>query len=278
VLLVAAVALTVVLRAGPDAPPVAQPSAEEEVEALLAATTSKSPPAEVLVVLEGPDAKLYRLEDATVRLDGAPFTLSPSAPARTSTKGTEVSDGDHVVSARLVYRGRPIGPYPWDEGPRWILPARVRLKAIHGLRLTVRLTVEDNTGAPTVSQRLGIRSEVEPEMLAVVDDAPLPPPPLPKLPPPSEALPASTTSNPPSALATVQPAAPPVAKKKKAKVARSPRPAPAVPASTAAPSLAPAATAAVPAAETLEQATARLRSALASPRDGGVAPSGDSTR
>jgi hypothetical protein len=276
VLLVAAVALTVVLRAGPDAPGAAQPSAEEEVEALLAATTSKAPPAEVRVVLDGPDAKLYRLDEATVRLDGAPFALSATPPPGTQSKGTEVSDGDHVVSARLVYRGRPIGPYPWDEGPRWILPARVTLKATHGLRLTIRLIVEVNTAAPTVSQRLSIRSEVEPEMLAVVDDAPLPPPPLPKLPPPSEALPASTTSSPPSALATVAPVAPPVAKKKKAKVARSTRPAPSVAAPV--PSVAPAAAAAVPGAETLEQATARLRSALASPMDGGVAPSDDSTR
>jgi hypothetical protein len=262
VLLVAAVALTVVLRAGPEAPPAAHPSAEEEVEALLQATASKSPPAEVVVVLDGPDVKLYHLEEATVRMDGAPIALSVVTPSGPSPKGTQVSDGDHVVSARLVYRGRPIGPYPWDEGPKWTLPARVMLTATRGLRLTIRLTVEANERVMVVTQRLGLRSEVEPQMLAVVDDAPMPPPPLPKLPPPTEMVPVAA-----SAVAATEPPKPPAPKKKKQKVARLPRP-PAVPAGAA------PASAAVPVveADALEQATARLRSALASPRDGGVAP------
>ena len=103
--LVAVVALTVVLRAGPDAPPAVHPSAEAEVEEVLAAAARKSPPAALVVVLEGPDPKLYHLEEATVHLDGVPMPLSASGPSVPPAKGTEVSDGDHVVSARLVYRG-----------------------------------------------------------------------------------------------------------------------------------------------------------------------------
>jgi hypothetical protein len=271
VLLVAAVALTVVLRAGPDTPAATQPSAEEEVEALLAATANKSPPAEVALVVDGPDPKVYRLEEATVRLDGAPMVFSFAAPSGSPPKGTAVSDGDHVVSARLVYRGRPIGPYPWDEGVRWALPARVMLKASRGLRLTIRLTVEANERAMLASQRLGLRSEVEPEMLATVDDAPLPPPPLPKLPPPAELAPVAASSSPPATEFAAKPPTAAPAKKRKQKVARSKSASAIVPA--------PAATggsaALPPAADALEEATARLRSALASPRDGGVAPGGE---
>jgi hypothetical protein len=270
--LVAAVALTVVLRAGPDAPAPVPPSAEAEVEALLAATAQKSPPAEVLVVLDGPDPKTYSLEDATLELDGKPMSFSGRRQ-----KPVQVSDGDHVVSARLVYRGQNIGPLPWQQGPKWTLPARVQLQATRGLRLTVRLTVEADDSGALLSQRLGIRSAVEPEMLAVVDDAPLPPPPLPQLPPPAELAPVAASQPTPRTLASadIPPAAP--AKKRKKRVARTTRPSAVVPHSAGAPAAAAvvpvAAPAPQPAPETqdgLEQVTARLRSALAAPRDGGV--------
>jgi hypothetical protein len=279
--LVAAVALTVVLGAGPDAPPAAQPSPEAEVEAALAASAAKLPPGEVVVVVEGPESKVYRLEEATVRLDGAPLTVFAAPASGPLPKGAEVSDGDHVVSARLVYRGQAFGPFPWESGPKWALPARVQLKVSRGLRLTIHLIVETNERAPVAAQRLTLRAEVEPQMVAVVDDAPLPPPPLPQLPVPSEAAPPVAAASTPAAAvvtADVAPTAPPKKKKKKV-VARAPRPAPAVQASAPPTPVSPPA--AAPAADTpegLEQATARLRSALAAPRDGGPAPAGGGSR
>ena len=250
-------ALTVVLRAG-EAPSSARPSPEAELDQLLAATTAKAPPPEVVVVVAGPDAKLYRLEEVTVRLDGEPFPALAAAEATAVPKGTVVSDGDHVVSAKLVYRGQALGPLPWEQGPKWTLPARVSLQASRGLRFTVRLTVEANERAPA-TQRLTLRSEVEPEMLMPVDDAPLPPPPV-------AHLPSAAAPPPPTAVAAAAtPAATPAAKKKKKKVTRAARPVPAAATVSATPS-------AAGSPDALEEATARLRSALASPHDGGAAP------
>jgi len=255
--LVLALALTVVLRAGPAAPPVARPSPEAELEALLASTVAKSPPAELTVVVVGPDSKLYRLEEATLRLDGAPLVASSAAAdaGATPLKGTVVSDGDHVVSARLVYRGQALGPLPWEEGPKWTLPARVTVQASRGLRFTIRLTVEANEHAPA-SHRLSLRSEVEPEMLVAVDDAPLPPPPVPKLPA------AAALASPASVAAAPTLAAAPATKKKKKKVARAAHVSAAATVSAAAPPTG--------GADALQEATARLKSALAAPSDGGV--------
>ncbi len=302
--LLLAFAVTVVLRAGPEAPSAVRPSPEAELEAQLAASTSRAPPPEVRVVVVGPDATLYRLEQETVLLDGIPVPVSAPADggvsavgevamstaadggvsaaleARTSAAadggvstvvdavdagvspgGMVVSEGDHVLSAKLVYRGQPLGPLPWEEGPRWTLPARVSLQATRGLRFTVRLTVEANPHAPA-AQRLTLLSEVEPEMMVAVDDAPLPPPPvahLPLPPPPAPVASAASPSAPATATAT--------AKKKKKKVAKA-VPAAAVPAAAKGSS-------ATGSADALEEATARLRSALAAPQDGGAAAAGE---
>ncbi|MGO9828599.1 MAG: hypothetical protein ACLPJH_00555 [Myxococcaceae bacterium] len=296
--LLLAFAVTVVLRAEPEASPAVRPSPEAELEAQLAASTSRAPPPEVRVVVVGPDATLYRLEQQTVLLDGIPVAVSAPADAGVgevglsvaadagvsalveagtsaaadggvsaavegvdaglSPWGMVVSEGDHVLSAKLVYRGQPLGPLPWEEGPRWTLPARVSLQATRGLRFTVRLTVEANPLAPA-AQRLILLSEVEPEMVVAVDDAPLPPPPvahLPQPPPPAPVASAATVSPPPTA-----------AKKKKKKVAKA-VPAAAVPAAAKGSS-------ATGSADALEEATARLRSALAAPQDGGAASAGE---
>jgi hypothetical protein len=303
--LVAAFALSVVLRAGLDAG-TGQASAEAELEALLATATPKSPPAEVLVVLEGPDSTVYRLEEVTVQLDGTPtpfstaadggatsalltdvdgglpfalatvvdagagFPLSsltdgglpPTAAANVdagpSSTGTPISDGEHVVSARLVYRGQPTGPYPWQQGPRWVLPARVAFQASHGLRFNVRLVVEMNLQAPA-AQRLVLHSDVEPEMLLAVDDAPLPPPPRPRLPPVPTTVAASMAT--PVATPATPPPAPAAKKRPKKKVARASQPTGAVPVA-----------AKTSKSDALEEATARLRSALAAPADAGALP------
>lgn len=259
--LVAALALTVVLRAAPDAGATAQPSVEAELEALLAATARQTPSAEVVVVVEGPDPTVYRLEEATVHLDGAPLPVSRSAPV---AKATPLSDGNHVVSARLVYRGQNTGPYPWEEGPRWALPARVALQASRGLRFTIRLVVETNAQAPVGAQRLTLHCEVEPQMLVAVDDAPLPPPPLPPASPAAVVAPAAAALEPVAATASAA-ASPPKKRPKKKKVARATQ-------STGTVAASAAVSPATAAAETsgLEEATARLRSALAAPGDAGV--------
>lgn len=256
--LLLALALTVVLRAG-EAPSSARPSPEAELDQLLAASTAKVPPPEVVVLVVGPDAKRYRLEEVTVRLDGEPFPALAAVEAATAPKGTVVSDGDHVVSAKLVYRGQPLGPLPWEEGPKWTLPARVTLQASRGLRFTVRLTVEANELAPA-TQRLTLHSEVEPEMLVPVDDAPLPPPPVAHLPV------AAGPPLPPTVAAAPAPAATPAAKKKRKKVTRAARATTAVPAAATVSTTASAAGS----PNALEEATARLRSALAAPQDGGA--------
>jgi hypothetical protein len=328
--LVAAFALTVVLRAGLDAGP-GQTGAEAEIEALLAKTTLQAPMAEVRVVLEGPDATVYRLEESTVTLDGvtvafsmgvdagpsmalvtvvdagAPWALSdtvdagPAFPIATVLAtdagwplsavsdagpllsaassidagapfaGTQVPDGDHVVAARLVYRGQPTGPYPWQQGPRWVLPGRVPFQASHGLRFTVRLVVEMNAQAPA-AQRLVLRPEVEPEMVAAVDDAPLPPPPLPRLPPPP--VPTSVTASAPPLVMATPLAATPTKKKPKKKVARVTSTTGGVPASAKASKAAAGVPGSGEAPVSLEEATARLRNALAAPLDAGAAPAG----
>lgn len=275
--LVAAVALVVVLRAGPDAPPAVRPSPEAEVDELLASTARKSPPAEVVVVVEGPDPKVYRLEEATVHLDGTPLAVFAATASGAPPKGAPVSDGDHVVSARLVYRGQAFGPYPWEAGPRWELPARVLLQASHGLRLTIRLIVETNERAPLAAQRLALRAQAEPKMLLAVDDAPLPPPPLPQLSLPTELTPVAASSAPPRAGVAAELTPAPALKKKRKKpvAARTTRPVAIVPAP---PEVKPPVSPAADTPEGLEQATARLRSALAAPRDGGATPAGEAPR
>lgn len=275
--LVAALALTLVLRAAPDAPPpsAARPSAEAELEAQLAATSQTLPPAEVLVVVDGPDPTRFRLEQATLRLDGAPVVAVTAAAASSAIAagkppaGTTVSDGDHVFTGQLVYRGQALGPHPWEEGPKWTLPARLSLQASRGLRLVIRLTVEVNERAPVPAQRLGLRTDLEPQMMVAVDDAPLPPPPLPTLPPaptaPAAVAAPTDTSPPPRAAPTAANPVPPKKKKTAQKSARAARPA-AVPA-TVSPET----------AESLEQATARLRAALSAPRDGGPPAAGEAS-
>ena len=256
--LVLALALTVLLRAAPDVPPAARPSPQAEVEALLASTVAQSPLAEVVVVVVGPDPQRYHLEEATLQLDGTPVRASTGNQVGPLAQGRAVTDGEHVVTARLVYRGQALGPLPWEEGPKWTLPARVTVQASRGLRFVVRLTVDVNERAPA-AMRLNLTSEVEPQMLRAVDDAPLPPPPVPNLPPPVVAPPA-----PVAAAASPPPA--PAAKKKtmKKRVARSAPPATGVP--TTATATAPAAAS----ADALAEATARLKSALAAPADAGV--------
>ncbi len=250
---VLALALTVLLRAGPEAPPAARPSPEAEVDALLASTVAKSPLAEVVVVVVGPDPKLYHLEESTLRLDGTPVRAASATDVGPMAQGRAVTDGDHVVSARLVYRGQALGPLPWEEGPKWTLPARITVQASRGLRFIVRLTVETNDRAPA-AMRLNLSSEVEPQMLRAVDDGPLPPPPVPHLAPPPVVAPPAPVATAPS-----PPAAPPPKKKAtKKKPARA--------ATTAATTAAPAAGS----ADALAEATARLKSALAAPADGGA--------
>jgi hypothetical protein len=262
--LAAAIVLSVVLRVEPDASPPARQSPEAELEAQLQASVTKLPPAEVVVLLESPDPKRYRLEEAVIRLDGVPVAVNAVLKPGEPPRSVSVSEGDHVLSARLVYRGPALGPYPWEEGPRWTLPARVSLQASRGLRLHVRLTVEANERAPVVTQRLALQTAVEPEMLVAIDDAPLPPPP--KLPEPVAAP--TPLSAPPPPTAVVAPPSP--AKKKPTKrVARARTAPPSVAAPPAAAVVPTASTAAT--AEGLEQATARLRAALSAPRDGGSA-------
>jgi len=129
--------------------------------------------------------------------------------------------------------------------------------------------VQTNVQAP-VGQRLVLQSEVEPQMLMAVDDVPLPPAPPPQRPPAVE-MPVAASALPPAPEAV---APPPAAKKKpKKKAARATQVSGTVPASAAVAKGA----ASVPPAETLEEATARLRSALAAPGDAGTA-SGDGAR
>lgn len=263
---VVALALTVVLGAGPDAPAPARPSPEAELEAELQRASESLPPPEVAVVVEGPDPGRYRLQEATLLLDGAPLPAGAAVRGGQTPTPAQVSAGDHVLSAKLVYRGQALGPHPWEEGPMWTLPARVALQAARGLRITLRLTVETNDRAPVPAGRLSLRSSVEPVMLVAVDDTPPPPAPA-ALPAPAVAAPAPEPAPPPPAAPAV--GTPPPKKKAPKKVARKPPPK-AAPAAAAA--AVPASATAVDPGDGLEQATARLRAALAAPGDAGTPP------
>ena len=96
--LVLAFALTVVLRAGSDAPAPTRPTPEAELEAQLASSISRAPVAEVVVVVVGPDPTRYHLEDVTLLLDGTPVRAARGTETGPVAQGRAVPDGDHVVT------------------------------------------------------------------------------------------------------------------------------------------------------------------------------------
>jgi hypothetical protein len=264
---VAAFALAVLLRADPDAGAPVRLSPEAELEAELQKATESLPPAEVVVLVERPDPHKYKLVEATLLLDGVPLPPGAAVAPGGTAKGAPVSNGDHVLAAKLVYQGTPLGVRPWEEGPQWILPARVSLKATRGLRITLRLTVEANERAPVPGKKLSLRSEVEPVMMVAVEEPPPPPAPRPAVPEVAGPAPEPVA---PAPAAAPPPGKPPPAKKKPAKkVARKPAPK-AVPAAAATAAAIPASAGAAESNDGLEAATARLRAALGAPRDGGT--------
>ena len=215
------------------------------------------------MVVVGPDPTRYHLEDVTLLLDGTPVRAATGTESGPLAQGRAVPDGDHVVTARLVYRGQPLGPRPWEEGARWTLPAKVTVQARHGLRFIVRLSVDTNEKAPA-GQRLSLQSDVEPVMLVAVDDAPLPPPPVPHLAPPPEVAAAPCKGG---GRGERRPLLPPRRRRRRRRPGRPARPRLPTTLSATAPAAA--------AADPLAEATSRLKSALAAPADGGTAPGGE---
>lgn len=156
--------------------------------------------------------------------------------------------GNHVITAEFVYRAPRTGPYPWSDTYGFRVPGKVEFQAQRGLRLFVHLRVETHDDAEDARGKLAFRAALEPEMIAKVDDTPLPPPPKPVLAPRS----GGTDALVPLASIPETPVPTPKPKKKKPKVAAA--------------AAATGAAAATPAGgSTLDIATNRLRKAIATP-------------
>jgi hypothetical protein len=226
-------------------------SPAEELEAQLAEQV-KIPEPELVVITDGPDPARFDLIDGIVELDGRPLPGPVEAGWGKPFFRGPVVPGNHVLTARLTYRGSKTGAYPWSGSFAYRVPGKVEFQAQRGLRLVVHLRVEVHEEQEDPRNRLAFRAALEPEMTAKVDDAPMPPPPPRKVTPedlvqPQLAPPlASVPETPPPAPSKTKKKAP---KKKKTSVAGA----------AAGPSL--------------DVATARLQKAIATPGEGPSKPS-----
>src|SRR5262249_13092288 len=157
-------------------------SAAEELDAELNAQV-KIPGPELVIITDGPDPDRYALAEAAMTLDGRPLP-GPVQPGlgKRFYEGP-ISAGNHVITAEFVYRGGRTGAYPWSDSYGFRVPGKVEFSAQRGLRLVVHLRVETHDDAEDARGKLAFRAALEPEMIAKVDDTPLPPPPKPVLPP-----------------------------------------------------------------------------------------------
>jgi len=210
----------------------------EELDAELAAQV-KIPGPELVVITDGPDPARFELVEGVVELDGRALP-GPVEPGwgKTLFRGS-LPPGNHVLAAFFGYRASRTGPYPWSGAYAYRVPGKVEFQAERGLRLTVHLRVEVHEDREDPKARLAFRGALEPEMIAQVDDTPVPPPPKVVSTPAELVAPALA----PTPVASV-PATPAPAKTKK------PRPKKKT---------------SVAAAPSLDAATARLQSSLAAP-------------
>lgn len=221
-------------------------SAAEELEAELAAQV-KIPDPELVVITDGPDPARYALVEAAVELDGRPLPgrVEPGW-GKALFRGT-VQPGNHVLTAQFGYRGAQVGAYPWNGSYAYRVPGKVEFQAERGLRLVVHLRVEVHEEREEARNRLAFRAALEPEMIAKVDDAPMPPPP-PRRVTPAELVKPELA---PSVVASVpEPPPAPAPVKSKKKAPKSPKK-----------------KTSVAAAPTLDLATARLQKAIAAPSE-----------
>ena len=250
------------LALGATAP--SRPTPAEELDAELAAQV-KIPEPELVVITDGPEPARFALLEGTVELDGRPLTgtLEPGW-GQPFFRGPVVP-GNHVLTCQLAYRGNPTGAYPWSGSYTYRVPGKVEFQAQRGLRLVVHLRVEVHEEQEDPRNRLAFRAALEPEMIAKVDDAPMPPPPPRKVMPEELLAPKLT----PTVLAvpdTPPPPPPSKTKKKKPKKQTS------------------VAGAGAPTGDSLDVATARLQKAIATPsppppgKSSGKGTAGGSTR
>lgn len=153
-----------------------RPTPAEELDAELAAQV-KIPGPELVIVTDGPDPARFDLLEGTVELDGRPLA-GPMEPGwgKPYYRGAVVP-GNHVLTVQFSYRGTPTGAYPWSGSYTYRVPGKVEFQAQRGLRLVVHLRVEVREEQDDPRNRLAFRAALEPEMIAKVDDAPMPPPP-----------------------------------------------------------------------------------------------------
>ena len=224
-----------------------RPTPAEELDAELAAQV-KIPDPELVIVTDGPDPARFDLLEGTVELDGRPLS-GPMEPGwgKPYYQGTVVP-GNHVLTAQFSYRGTPTGAYPWSGSYTYRVPGKVEFQAQRGLRLVVHLRVEVRDEADDARNRLAFRAALEPEMIAKVDDAPMPPPPPRKVSPEDLFAPKLE----PATLTAPETPTPPAPTKTKKK------PKPKKQTSVAA---------GAAAAGSLDVATARLQKAIATPGD-----------
>jgi hypothetical protein len=218
-------------------------SPAEELEAELAQQV-KIPEPELVVITDGPDPARFELVEGTVELDGRALP-GPMEPGwgKELFRGTVVP-GNHVLTGTFTYRGSKTGAYPWSGSFAYRVPGKVEFQAQRGLRLVVHLRVEVHEEQDDPHNRLAFRAALEPEMIAKVDDAPMPPPPPRKVTPEELFKPELTAP-----LASVPETPPPAPTRTKKKTPKKKK----------------TSVAAAAAGPSLDVATARLQKAIAQP-------------
>jgi hypothetical protein len=132
------------------------------------------PPPQVEIVFNGIDAKDYAIESASFTLDGQELAAGGEGLTRGKVlfSGT-VSAGPHTFASQVVYKEDPRTVFTYMSGTKFKVPGRVEFTAQRGLRLHIKAGVHVDPAADLHS-RLRPSNQVEPEMLAKLDDGSMP--------------------------------------------------------------------------------------------------------
>ena len=138
----------------------------------------KSPAPQIEIYFDGIDSSRYGLVEAEYTLDGKPLSApnlkAPEQKGQLLFTGN-VTPGNHSVTAKLVFLEGGNKVFTYVKGTRFKLPGHWTLTAQRGLLLRLRTHVEVDDGQSDPKKRLELKAEVEPKMLAAVDDGSLPP-------------------------------------------------------------------------------------------------------
>jgi hypothetical protein len=132
------------------------------------------PPPQVEIVFNGIDAKDYAIESASFTLDGQELSTNGEGLTRGKVlfSGT-VTAGPHTFASQVVYKEDPRTVFTYMSGAKFKVPGRIEFTAQRGLRLHIKAGVHVDPAADLHS-RLRPANQVEPEMLAKLDDGTMP--------------------------------------------------------------------------------------------------------